>query len=214
MRASVVAASAPGFAAAGVPQPPASASQAPNGSSLLRRRPLLHASLFPWLLLLLAPAALPPPSLALGFTKELKKRAIPLEDYATNEAGLPYYDTAAGRGREAAVGSLATIHFDCTYRGIDVVSSRQARLLGGNRTIAEPYTVRRGCTAASAAAAVGGKGIPSDSDRGRALSQPFPPFRPLFWAARSSASGRKGRRQQRRRTGIGQAACSSAGATR
>ena len=31
------------------------------------------------------------------------------------------------------------MHFDCIYRGIDVVSSRQARLLGGNRTISEVH---------------------------------------------------------------------------
>lgn len=30
------------------------------------------------------------------------------------------------------------VHYDCKYRGIDVVSSRAARLLGGNRIIAEP----------------------------------------------------------------------------
>jgi len=30
------------------------------------------------------------------------------------------------------------VHFDCLYRGIDAVSSRYARTLGGNRTIAEP----------------------------------------------------------------------------
>lgn len=29
------------------------------------------------------------------------------------------------------------VHFDCIYRGVNVVSSRQARLLGGNRTISE-----------------------------------------------------------------------------
>lgn len=29
------------------------------------------------------------------------------------------------------------VHYDCLYRGLDVVSSRSARLLGGNRTIAE-----------------------------------------------------------------------------
>lgn len=32
---------------------------------------------------------------------------------------------------------LLQVHFDCIYKGIDVVSSRQARLLGGNRTISE-----------------------------------------------------------------------------
>lgn len=29
------------------------------------------------------------------------------------------------------------VHFDCKFRGIDAVSSRYARTLGGNRTIAE-----------------------------------------------------------------------------
>lgn len=32
---------------------------------------------------------------------------------------------------------LSQVHFDCKFRGIDVVSSRSARLLGGNRSIAE-----------------------------------------------------------------------------
>lgn len=36
-------------------------------------------------------------------------------------------------------GSRVTVHFDCMYKGIDVVSSRSARLLGGNRTISEPF---------------------------------------------------------------------------
>ncbi|GAB4824051.1 hypothetical protein N2152v2_011097 [Parachlorella kessleri] len=31
------------------------------------------------------------------------------------------------------------VHFDCKYKGIDAVSSRAARTLGGNRTVAEPY---------------------------------------------------------------------------
>lgn len=29
------------------------------------------------------------------------------------------------------------VHFDCKFRGIDAVSSRYARTLGGNRTVAE-----------------------------------------------------------------------------
>ena len=28
---------------------------------------------------------------------------------------------------------MVTVHFDCKYRGLDVVSSRSARLLGGNQ---------------------------------------------------------------------------------
>lgn len=31
------------------------------------------------------------------------------------------------------------VHYDCVYKGLDVVSSRQSRLLGGNRTISEPF---------------------------------------------------------------------------
>lgn len=53
--------------------------------------------------------------------------------------GLKFYDTVAGYGAEAIAGSSATVHFDCIYRGIDVVSSRSARLLGGNRSVAEPF---------------------------------------------------------------------------
>lgn len=52
------------------------------------------------------------------------------------------------RGRGAAsssspavsAGDTVTVHFDVLYRGLDVASSRSARLLGANRTIAEPYS--------------------------------------------------------------------------
>lgn len=37
--------------------------------------------------------------------------------------------------------NLLQVHFDCKYRGLSVVSTRSARTLGGNRTVAE---VRRG----------------------------------------------------------------------
>lgn len=53
--------------------------------------------------------------------------------------GLKYYDLNPGSGKVVAAGTEVTVHFDCMYRGIDVVSSRAARLLGGNRTIAEPF---------------------------------------------------------------------------
>lgn len=32
---------------------------------------------------------------------------------------------------------LGQVHFDCLYKGLDVASSRAARLLGGNRTVSE-----------------------------------------------------------------------------
>ena len=51
--------------------------------------------------------------------------------------GLKFLDLSVGSGDEVSAGKKVTVHFDCIYRGIDVVSSRQARLLGGNRTISE-----------------------------------------------------------------------------
>ncbi len=51
--------------------------------------------------------------------------------------GLKYYDLVSGKGQQVQSGSKATVHFDCMYKGLDVVSTRSARLLGGNRTIAE-----------------------------------------------------------------------------
>jgi peptidylprolyl isomerase len=53
--------------------------------------------------------------------------------------GLKYYDVEPGKGTEVAAGARVTAHFDCMYRGIDVVSTRSSRLLGGNRTVAEPF---------------------------------------------------------------------------
>ncbi|EFJ48977.1 hypothetical protein VOLCADRAFT_120818 [Volvox carteri f. nagariensis] len=75
-----------------------------------------------------------------GFKKELKKKKIPEEDYVTLPAnGLRVYDMEEGSGPEVKPGDRIVVHYDCLYRGLDVVSSRAARLLGGNRTIAEPY---------------------------------------------------------------------------
>ena len=40
------------------------------------------------------------------------------------------------------------VHYDCVYKGLDVVSSRQSRLLGGNRTISEPFEFVAGAAVA------------------------------------------------------------------
>ena len=50
-------------------------------------------------------------------------------------------DTSPGKAGAPPVapGDTVTVHFDSLFRGIDVASSRSARLLGGNRTIAEPF---------------------------------------------------------------------------
>lgn len=53
--------------------------------------------------------------------------------------GLKYYDLVEGKGRAAEKGSTVQVHFDCIYRSITVVSSREAKLLAGNRSIAQPY---------------------------------------------------------------------------
>ena len=44
-----------------------------------------------------------------------------------------------GQGRRIAPGTLATTHFECKFRGLTVSSTREARTLGGNRTISEPF---------------------------------------------------------------------------
>ncbi|EFJ32328.1 hypothetical protein SELMODRAFT_16278, partial [Selaginella moellendorffii] len=69
------------------------------------------------------------------------KKVIPIEDYKTTADGLKYYDVLEGSGPVAVKGETVTwqVHFDCLYRGIDAVSSREAKLLGGNRIIAQPY---------------------------------------------------------------------------
>ncbi|XP_027148824.1 peptidyl-prolyl cis-trans isomerase FKBP18, chloroplastic [Coffea eugenioides] len=72
------------------------------------------------------------------------KKTIPLEDYLTSYDGLKYYDIVEGRGPVAEKGSIVQVHFDCLYRGITAVSSRESKLLAGNRIIAQPYEFQVG----------------------------------------------------------------------
>ena len=53
------------------------------------------------------------------------------------EDGTRFYDLKPGSGQTVGKDDQVTVHFDCMYKGIDVVSTRSARLLGGNRTVAE-----------------------------------------------------------------------------
>lgn len=74
------------------------------------------------------------------FSKELKKRKIDPADFTPlGDQGLRVYELAEGRGDAVEAGARVVVHFDVTFRGITVVSSRQARTLGGNRTVAEPF---------------------------------------------------------------------------
>ncbi|XP_004952123.1 peptidyl-prolyl cis-trans isomerase FKBP18, chloroplastic isoform X3 [Setaria italica] len=78
----------------------------------------------------------PPPSLA----ARRGRIVVPPEDYLTAPAdGLKYYDLIEGKGPTAEKGSAVQVHFDCIYRGITAVSSRESKLLAGNRSIAQPY---------------------------------------------------------------------------
>lgn len=118
---------------------------APQQQAVTRRELQLAA-------LVAAGAVFAPQPAQAGFKKELKKKKVPIEDYTDIGNGLKIYETAVGRGAEVKAGTDVTVHFDCKYRGIDVVSSRQARLLGGNRTVAEPLEFVAGETVAAAKA--------------------------------------------------------------
>ena len=93
------------------------------------------------------------PARAIGFTKELKKKDVSDDDYLVSEPfdfrgspheGVRYYDLARGDGAKMEAGKTAVIHYTCRYRGLTAVSSREARTLGGNRTIAEPLEFKFG----------------------------------------------------------------------
>ncbi|CAH1435254.1 unnamed protein product [Lactuca virosa] len=72
------------------------------------------------------------------------RKVIPLEDYLTSSDGLKYYDIAEGKGPTAEKGSFVQVHFDCVYNKITAVSSRESKILAGNRTIAQPYEFKVG----------------------------------------------------------------------
>ncbi|KAK0577450.1 hypothetical protein LWI29_033076 [Acer saccharum] len=72
------------------------------------------------------------------------KKTIPLEDYLTTPDGLKYYDVVEGKGPVAEKGATVQVHFDCLYRGITAVSSRESKLLAGNRAIAQLYEFKVG----------------------------------------------------------------------
>ncbi|XP_030527368.1 peptidyl-prolyl cis-trans isomerase FKBP18, chloroplastic [Rhodamnia argentea] len=79
-----------------------------------------------------------------GARERRNRKAIPLEEYATSPDGVKYYDIIEGKGPAAEKGSTVQVHFDCLYRGITAVSSRESKLLAGNRIIAQPYVFKVG----------------------------------------------------------------------
>ncbi|KAL5713755.1 peptidylprolyl isomerase [Ranunculus cassubicifolius] len=104
----------------------------------ISRRSALLISVLPLNLI-----SLSQPSLA----REKRDRTnIPIEEYKTTSDGLKYFDLIEGRGPTAEKGSTVKVHFDCIYRKIDAVSSRESKLLAGNRIIAQPYEFKVGAT--------------------------------------------------------------------
>ncbi|KAL3734417.1 hypothetical protein ACJRO7_023724 [Eucalyptus globulus] len=121
-------------------RPPDVAKQlAPPARGASRRLAVLISSLP--LPLALALTSLPRSSEA---RERRNRKAIPLEEYSTTPDGVKYYDIIEGKGRVATKGSTVQVHFDCIYRGITAVSSRESKLLAGNRIIAQPYEFKVG----------------------------------------------------------------------
>ena len=56
---------------------------------------------------------------------------------AASEPRLRYFELAAGSGATVKEGSRVLVHYQCKYRGLSVVDTLSARVLGGNRTVAE-----------------------------------------------------------------------------
>lgn len=115
----------------------------------VRRRDAVSAALA------LALALTPAEAEAIGFKKELKKResnggaALDAETAGFEFRGEPhggvrYADVVEGKGKTIEKGALATLHFECKYRGLTVSTTREARTLGGNRTISEPFQFKYG----------------------------------------------------------------------
>ncbi|KAJ7560758.1 hypothetical protein O6H91_04G144400 [Diphasiastrum complanatum] len=67
------------------------------------------------------------------------KKEIPFDDFLTTSNGVKFFDVLEGRGPVAENGKTVLVHFDCIFRGITAVSSRESKLLGGNRIISQPY---------------------------------------------------------------------------
>ncbi|KMT19225.1 hypothetical protein BVRB_1g014070 [Beta vulgaris subsp. vulgaris] len=107
-------------------------------STPIARRCAILTSLLPITLI-----SLPLPSFA---RERRSKKIIPPEDYQTSPDGLKYYDFDEGKGPVAVKGSIIQVHFDCIYRGITAVSSRESKILAGNRIIAQPYVFKVGST--------------------------------------------------------------------
>ncbi|XP_039129558.1 peptidyl-prolyl cis-trans isomerase FKBP18, chloroplastic [Dioscorea cayenensis subsp. rotundata] len=115
-----------------VTPPKLSKNQKPShaASPMLRREALLVSAISFNLIALSSP---------IQARERRNRNTIPLEEFMTTSDGLKYYDVVEGKGPKAEKGSIVQVHFDCLYRGVTAVSSRESKLLAGNRIIAQPY---------------------------------------------------------------------------
>ncbi|KAF8405578.1 hypothetical protein HHK36_010485 [Tetracentron sinense] len=120
-------------------RPTANQKQRPNQVVLpipISRRSAFLISVLPLNLILMSP-----PSQA---RERRSRKSIPLEEYMTSSDGQKYYDVVEGKGPKAEKGSTVQVHFDCLYHGITAISSRESKILAGNRSIAQPYEFKVG----------------------------------------------------------------------
>ncbi|KAG9442544.1 hypothetical protein H6P81_018398 [Aristolochia fimbriata] len=119
-----------------LPLPPPKLLPGENAAPCFIQVPSSRRSVLLFAVLPLGLVALCPPSLA---RERRNRKPVPIEDYKTSSNGLKFYDLIEGKGPTAEKGATVQVHFDCVYRGITAVSSRESKLLAGNRIIAQPY---------------------------------------------------------------------------
>jgi len=74
-------------------------------------------------------SALPP-----GFKKDLtskRKTIIPIEAFKEGLEGLKYFDVSTGDGLEAKQGERIAVHFDCKWKGVTFITTRQGQGVTG-----------------------------------------------------------------------------------
>uniref|UniRef100_A0A7N0R843 peptidylprolyl isomerase n=1 Tax=Kalanchoe fedtschenkoi TaxID=63787 RepID=A0A7N0R843_KALFE len=102
----------------------------------IARRPAILLSVLPLTLIF--------PSQPSEARERRARKSIPIEEYRDGPNGLKYYDLEVGKGPVVEKGATVQVHFDCVYGKITAVSSRESKLLAGNRIIAQPYEFKVG----------------------------------------------------------------------
>eukprot|EP00470_Lotharella_oceanica_P004283 CAMPEP_0170176336 /NCGR_PEP_ID=MMETSP0040_2-20121228/9238_1 /TAXON_ID=641309 /ORGANISM="Lotharella oceanica, Strain CCMP622" /LENGTH=300 /DNA_ID=CAMNT_0010418621 /DNA_START=148 /DNA_END=1050 /DNA_ORIENTATION=- len=85
----------------------------------------------------------------------LAKKKVPLSEYAVTpkfswrdetHAGVRFYDLKEGKGPELDPTAVkkVSVHYDCSYKSVVAVSTRQAVVLSQNRYIEKPYEFKYG----------------------------------------------------------------------